>query len=70
MTSVCFCLFVCGGFLRPKNEFWGGLLGLEARRHGSKKHLNCVPVDYKMGPNDWYFYKREIWIQTHRENTM
>lgn len=56
--------------MRPKNEFWGGLLGLEARRHGSKKHLNCVPVDYKMGPNDWYFYKREIWIQTHRENTV
>lgn len=32
-------------------------LRLQLRRHGFKKHLNCVPPDYKMG-------------ETHRGKTL
>ena len=38
-----------GTWLRPKNEFLWGLLGQQARRHRSKKHLSPVPPDSKMG---------------------
>ena len=29
--------------------FIGGLSGLQPRRHRFKKHLNCFPLDYKIG---------------------